>query len=99
MTWDDAKAFCEKLGGHLVTITSQLEHDFVSSLFEGGCWCWIGMNTTEQGSAWVTGEPVTYTNFVDLTRERKESPKIFSRRWYTDHVPEAHNCFMIEWEE
>jgi len=98
MAWSDAKTFCEKLGGHLVTITSQQEHDFVSSLFEGGCWCWIGMNTTEQGSAWVTGEPVTYTNFVDMTRERKMSPKVFSRRWYTDHVPHAHNCFMIEWE-
>jgi hypothetical protein len=99
MRWNDAKVFCEKLGGHLVTITTQRENDFVSSLFETGCWFWIGLNTTKDGTAWVTGEPMAYTNFVDLTKERKMSPKIFSRRWYTDHVPDAHNCFMIEWEE
>ena len=30
MTWQDAQAYCEDIGGDLVTITSQAEQDFVS---------------------------------------------------------------------
>jgi serine/threonine protein kinase len=98
MSWNEARAFCEAQGGHLLTITSEEENRFVSSLFEGGCWCWMGLETTEQGQRWVTGEPFAYNNFVDVARERRLGPKIFSRRWYFDHVPGASNCFVIEWD-
>ena len=30
-SWDDAKAFCEGIGGHLATITSQEEQDIIES--------------------------------------------------------------------
>jgi len=32
MTWYEAKAYAESLGGHLVTITSQAEQDFVQQI-------------------------------------------------------------------
>ena len=47
LTWEGAKAACEKLGGHLLTITSAEENDFISSLFPYGSWFWIGARTTE----------------------------------------------------
>ena len=36
MTWQQAKEKCESLGGHLVTITSQGEQNFVSKLLTNG---------------------------------------------------------------
>lgn len=62
--WIEAKADCESQGGHLVTITSQEENDFVVSLL-GSETVWIGL-TDEQNEGvwqWVTGETVTYTNW------------------------------------
>ena len=98
LRWDEAKKFCEDLGGHLLTVSSREENDFVSSLFKTGCWFWLGLKTTDQQHAWVTGEPVAYRNFVDLLQEWKPGPKIFSGKWMRDDVLDAHNSFMIEWE-
>ena len=98
LRWDEAKKFCEDLGGHLLTVNSREENDFISSLFKTGCWFWLGLTTTDRKHAWVTGEPVIYTNFVDLQQEWKPGPKIFSGKWTRDDVLESHNSFMIEWE-
>ena len=98
MTWEGARVFCEKLGGHLLTVTSREESDFVLSLFPDGCWFWLGLNTTEHGHEWVTGEPFKFSNFVDRMQERWLGPKIFIGQWSRDGVPNAHNCFMIEWD-
>ena len=98
MTWDEAEAFCEKLGGHLLTVSSQEEHDFISAAFPNGSWFWLGLRTTEHGHEWVTGEPFEYNNFVGPQQEHKLGPKIFSGRWTADDFPAAHHSFMIEWD-
>ena len=98
MTWEEARTFCEKLGGHLLTVTSKEENEFVHSLFPFGCWFWMGLNTTEHGQEWVTGEPFEYANFSDRMQERWLGPKVFIGQWSLDGVPNAHNCFMIEWD-
>ncbi len=64
-TWHDAKAGCEAQGGHLVTITSSEENNFVDSLLISDKNVWIGF-TDEQNEGdwqWVTGEMVTYENW------------------------------------
>ena len=50
------------------------------------------------GSEWVTGEPFAYKNFIGELHEKCRGPKAFARFWRSDHVPGAHNNFMIEWE-
>ncbi|UCG03870.1 MAG: lamin tail domain-containing protein [Candidatus Heimdallarchaeota archaeon] len=62
-TWGEAKAACESLGGHLVTITSQEENDFVQSL--AGWRAHIGLYEPSPGNwVWITGEPYgPYTNW------------------------------------
>lgn len=67
MTWQDAKLYSESLGGHLVTISSQDENEFVCNLMvESGIsrTFWIGLtDESEEGNfVWVTGEPIIYTN-------------------------------------
>ncbi len=99
MRWGDARKFCEELGGHLVTITSAEENDFVTSLFRGACWFWMGLVVGEKGPEWVTGEPFAYKNFVNETQEKCRGPKAFAKLWRADTMPDPRNTFMIEWEK
>ncbi|MCD8015632.1 MAG: hypothetical protein LUG99_21220 [Lachnospiraceae bacterium] len=68
-TWEEAKKYCETLGGHLVTITSQEEQDavfdYVQSVADDED-IWIGLTDADgegNWNYWVTGEEVTYTNW------------------------------------
>jgi hypothetical protein len=100
MTWDEAHAFAAALGAHLLTVSGRSENEFVSSLFPGGSWFWIGLQTTVDGHEWVTGEPFVYDAFVDNLRRRRLGPKVFfNGTWSSDVYTKARNCFMIEWDE
>ena len=64
MTWDEAEAYCESLGGHLAVITSEEEQQVVASLAYTGSKnnYWIGGRWNSDGEfAWVTDEPFEYT--------------------------------------
>ncbi len=62
VTWDEAQAKAEELGGHLVSIEAPSELDFVKELTESerGERIWIGaFRDSGQKWQWVNGEPVT----------------------------------------
>src|SRR3989442_990094 len=68
--WTDAEAMAVALGGHLATIRSKDEEDWIHDIFTfyGGCGyrnLWIGLNDAETPGqfVWASGEPVTYTNW------------------------------------
>ncbi|MBQ1704113.1 MAG: InlB B-repeat-containing protein [Oscillospiraceae bacterium] len=67
MTWHEAKAFCEEMGGHLVTITDASEQAAVESLVQHGSYCtyFIGCTDEEEDGVWkwVTGEEFDYSNW------------------------------------
>lgn len=71
LTWEEAKLACEQLGGHLVTITSSEEQDFIESLDSTTCigeWSvWIGLSKPEGTGpwTWITDEPYEYTHWAD----------------------------------
>ena len=60
--WLTAKANCEAMGGHLVTVTSSAENNFIFNLWPSG---WIGLTdeVTEGVWRWVTGEPYSYSSW------------------------------------
>jgi hypothetical protein len=62
MTWTQARQACINMGGHLVTITSAAENNFVFNTWPSG---WIGFTdeVVEGQWRWVTGESVVYTNW------------------------------------
>jgi hypothetical protein len=68
-SWQDAQAEAVALGGNLVTINDAAEDAWVFSTFGsfGGDnrSLWIGLNdaAVEGRFVWVSGEPVTYTNW------------------------------------
>jgi hypothetical protein len=64
LAWNDAMGKCDALDGHLATITSKAENDFVQRL-SGGKDCWLGGTErhAEGRWLWVTGEPFEYSNW------------------------------------
>ena len=66
-TWKEAQEFCESLGGHLATLTSQEENDYVyQRMINSGYYsAYFGLTDedTEGTWTWVTGEPLTYQNW------------------------------------
>lgn len=64
INWDNARIKCEKVGGHLVTITSDVEQKIVSDLIGKNVY-WIGAlkNKSKNSWSWVTNEDFTYTNW------------------------------------
>ena len=65
MTWTQAKEYCEKLGGHLMTITSEEEQANAMSLLEYGNQhqYWLGAHRVNGDIVWITGEDFTYENW------------------------------------
>ena len=63
VTWYEANYYSQKLGGHLVTITSEAENSFVFSLCDK-TESHIGISRGDDGNlCWVTGESLSYTNW------------------------------------
>lgn len=65
-TWEQSQAYAQSLGGNLVTIENQAKNDLLTSLFGASRQrCWIGLTdrNSEGVFKWVSGKPVTYTNW------------------------------------
>ena len=67
VSWYFAKEFCETQGGHLVTITSEAENNFVRSIMNGANSIWTGGSDQDSEGSWywVTGEPFAFFNWQD----------------------------------
>ncbi len=67
LTWSEAKIEAEAMGGHLATITSQAENDFIQTIITDNPWIGgyqiEGSAEPDGGWAWVTGEKFEFTNW------------------------------------
>ncbi|XP_052761948.1 lectin BRA-3-like [Mya arenaria] len=66
--WHDAQSTCELMGGHLVTISTQEEYNFVLGLrVDPLSDTWVGANDIpiEGNFTWITGEEWTYNKFTN----------------------------------
>lgn len=74
ISWTEARVAAEALGGHLATVTSSSENDFIFSLVSrdrtawgptGTRGPWLGGVRPSKGAAWtwITGEPFTYESW------------------------------------
>lgn len=68
MMWYEASSACSELGGHLVTISSRSENNFIkrSTRHVSGITSWIGFNDLESEGDWTwedTKETSAYTNW------------------------------------
>ena len=66
-TWEEAKEYCETLGGHLVTITSEEENLFIENLIDKFSKYHYHIGLTDDGRGnynWVTGENFKYNKSI-----------------------------------
>ncbi|XP_071839211.1 uncharacterized protein [Apostichopus japonicus] len=86
LTWSDARADCIAMGGDLATITSQNENSFIVGLLDN--WAdvssslliFIGLsyNPSETSFQWVSGEALSYTNWLSGPVNARPRVAIFS---------------------
>ena len=65
MTWEEAKQHCEKVNGHLATITSEEEQKVIEDLLKQGelSSYWLGAAYQNGSFQWITGENFSYNNW------------------------------------
>lgn len=61
--WTDAKVTCENKGGHLLTINSQAEQDFIYGAIDVAVLMGISDDDSNNTLEWVSGESISYTNW------------------------------------
>ena len=74
LTWEEAKNACERMGGHLVTVTSNEENEAVKTLASNGTKSlyWIGAYGDGKGNwKWVGNEAFTFTAWADRQPSNK----------------------------
>lgn len=67
MNWSDAKAYCESLGGYLVTITSSDEQKIVEDMLQDDSpfeSYWMGAQMNDNQWEWITGETFDYAKWA-----------------------------------
>ena len=66
LTWQEAQAEAQRLGGNLVTINDSAEEIWLRENFSDTEQFWIGLNDaeTEGQFQWASGQPATYTNWA-----------------------------------
>ena len=104
MSYEEATEFCKDQGGHLVTITSAEENEFVASLFSGAT-IWLGGNDIETDGkfVWDTGEYFFYSNWAS-GEPNNAGPYVNQdyMRMYDDgtwdDIEESSWPFVCEWD-
>lgn len=107
--WSEAEAYCEELGGHLATVTSQGEQNFIMSINSSNQCLWLGgyrIGTNSWG--WVTGETWSYTYWGegepnDSTNVVSEENRVCTFPMYWNDLNENNlyeqDGFICEWDD
>ncbi len=112
MTWQEAKEYCESLGGHLATVASAPEQEILKSLAcKSGRRYWLGASDskTEGRWKWVTGERWAYTVWAENRPSANGAARDYLQLWvkggylWIDASSTKKNStntgFICEWEE
>ena len=82
LSWNEAKAFCEQKGGHLVTISDAAENDAIVNLLNGCPLGYYHIGATDPGMtgnwSWITGEAFSYNNWDPQGEPSKGSGEYYA---------------------
>lgn len=112
ITWKEAKQNCENMGGHLLTITSEEEQEFVDNIIGkySSTYFSIGLfydNTN--GWEWITNEEMTYKkeikdhikgveNMPDLYASDLPYGKLYNGDWKGTFWTDIPHYYICEWD-
>jgi len=105
--WMSAARACKDLGGHLVTISSQAENDFVHRTVAKGGNVWIGYSDMQREGEWrwVGGKKSRYTNWSpgqpDNHRGGEHCAHLSRHSWgrWNDNSGDRKFFFLCEWDQ
>jgi len=105
VTWSEANLLAEALGGHLATITSDLENQWVFDNV-GKINYWLGgTDALDEGEwTWVTGEEWVYDRWLSNQPDNADGKENFLHYWaapyqWNDHLgTHQGKGFIIEYE-
>ena len=111
VSWHEAVGKCEEIGGHLCTITSKEESDFVTSFInpDRNMLYWLGASDeqTEGKWQWVTGEKFSFTQWNSgepnggSGENFLQITTFWNNRWsWNDATPASRssNAYICEWD-
>jgi uncharacterized protein (TIGR03067 family) len=90
MTWHQAKRRCEDLGGHLATVTSEPENDFIVVLAKSGIaklgqldGVWLGATDEEKEGdwRWIGGGKLTFSKWGEGQPNNKANEEHYMLLW------------------
>ncbi len=96
MPWTQAHKFCEKSGGHLATINSADENEFILDMVKQykKDYCWLGATdyATENNWYWVKSEELTYNNWATSQPDNGNKEEHFMAMY-------THNDLAGQWND
>jgi hypothetical protein len=111
-TWHNASNYCSALGGHLVSIESMSENDFVYKLSGGNTWLGASDEVQEGTWVWTSGQPFDFKYWdkgepsnccppencggASCTPEHYLTFSGHGTTW--NDVPDEPTSFVCEWE-
>jgi len=102
--WKEAKTCCESLGGHLATITTKEEHEWIKNMFPPSSRYWLGGTDEEKEGEWkwVTGEKWGYSLWNKGEPNNQRGLEHYLNMWengcWNDDDLAQQLWFLIEWE-
>jgi len=96
MNWTDAKDFCEKLGGHLLSMTDAREEAFIMNIQPGDLMMWLGLVILGGRPIWISGESSEFTR-LPPSPEPDGACFFNDDGWFVNTHTEAHYPFIVEW--
>jgi hypothetical protein len=106
LPWTDAKSAAESMlfggaAGHLATVTSQAEHDFLAAAGLVTTTPWIGGHLDGSSWQWVTGEDFTYTRWgkgEPNNRTGDEDAIHYKELGWNDNASWRPGPYLVEYE-
>ena len=106
MTWSHGKSLCNKLGGHLVSISSNAEayaiNEWIIGRYGEKGSCWIGINDIDNDGiySWSDGSKLAYENWVFKGPGGQCGFAFWSKSvsgWFTASCDEKMMCICSLW--
>lgn len=108
-SWEEAQSYCESLGGHLATITSAEENEFVYSyvVASGSRNAYFGMTDKNREGTWewCTGEEFSYSNWAPDQPSDSVGEENYGMYWdnysngeWNDGSFDGNHPFICEWD-
>jgi hypothetical protein len=110
-SFEEADEYCKSIGGHLATIQSQEENDYLYSLIisKGYESAYFGLTDKDiEGTwNWTNGEPVNYTNWASNEPNSENSEENYAMfyykytdgKWNDGRWGDNTVAFICEWDD